>query len=301
MKSRPVTRTALALLALLAVTPVFAGTWESIERLSGEAVRTIMVDGNPRLYFKVSPEHPLRVPIAGPARLRVTSRVEFPGAGRTIATYTLRVMDGAREIEHQDTESAPSSRVKENEGNGGLGKSRRMTVDVPSGHHELRITVEGAPAVYVRLHLAGVAHGDAATVSLTPVEAWRSVTVIEGEKSIPYYSVKAGKPVKLRLVGPTTLDFLTRLDFDASMRGTAGYRLAISEKGRHLREVAFKTTKATTASYGNLSDRVPSKFDRFTLPFGDGPHEILVELLSPAGGVAEIHARIPQPSVGREE
>jgi hypothetical protein len=127
------------------------------------------------------------------------------------------------------------------------------------------------------------------------------VIVVEGEKSIPYYSVKAGKPVKLRLVGPTTLAFITRLDFDAAMRGTVGYRLAITESGRHLRDVELKTTKATTASYANLTDRVPSKFDRFTLPFGEGTHEILVELVAPLGAVAEIHARIPQPSVGGAE
>jgi hypothetical protein len=186
-------------------------------------------------------------------------------------------------------------------GEGGVGKSRKMTVDVPSGRHELRVTVEGVSAVLVRLHTAGGAAGETPTVSLTPVDAWRSVIVVEGEKSIPYYSVRAGSPVKLRLVGPTTLDFITRLDFDSAMRGTVGYRLAITEKGRRLREVEFKTTKATAASYSNLADRIPSKFDRFTMPFGDGTHEILVELLAPPGAVAEIHARIPQPSVGNEE
>lgn len=63
----------------------------------------------------------------------------------------------------------------------------------------------------------------------------------------------------------------------------------------------FRTNKATTASYTNLKDRVPSKFDRLMLPIGNGTHEISVELLAPAGGAAEIHARIPQPTVGNEE
>lgn len=291
----------LSLLALLAAQPALAGQWEAMDRLAGETPHTISVDGNPRVYFKVSPGRPLRVPIDGPARLRLTSRVEFSKGKGTVVSYTLRVMEGTREIEHQDTESAPSSRVTGSGSEGAVGKSRKMTVEVPAGHHELILSAEGVAAVFVRLHQAGGAGGETPTVTLTPVDAWRSITVVEGEKSIPYYSVKAGKPVKLRLVGPTTLAFITRLDFDTTMRGTVGYRLAITDNGKRLREVEFKTTKATTASYGNLADRVPSKFDRFTLPFGEGTHEILVELVAPTGAVAEIHARIPQPSVGSEE
>jgi len=301
MIARPRTAVLLSALALLAAGAAFAGKWEAIERLPGETPRTVMVDGNPRLYFRVAPDHPLKVPVDGPARVRLTSRAEFSKGKNAIVSYTLRVMEGTREIEHQDTETAPSSRVNTDADQGSVGKSRKMTVDVPAGHHDLRVTAEGVSAVLVRLHTASGAAGETPTVSLTPVDAWRSVIVVEGEKSIPYYSTKTGSPVKLRVVGPTTLDFITRLDFDAAMRGTVGYRLAITEKGKRLREVEFKTTKATTASYSNLADRVPSKFDRFTLPFGAGTHEILVELLAPPGAVAEIHARIPQPSVGNEE
>lgn len=295
------TNSLLSLLALLAAQPAFAGQWEAIERLAGETPQAVSVDGSARVYFRVVTGRSLRVPIDGPARLRLTSRVEFPRGKDGIVSYTLRVMEGSREIEHQDEETAPSPRARASVAGGGVGKSRRMTVDVPAGHHELSVVSEGVPAVFVRLHQTGGISGEAPTVTLTPVDAWRSVIVVEGEKSIPYYSAKAGKPVKLRLVGPTTLSFITRLDFDAAMRGTVGYSLAITEKGRRLREVVLKTTKATTASYSNLSDRVPSKFDRFTLPFGEGAHEILVELISPPGAVAEIHARIPQPSVGGEE
>ena len=89
-----------------------------------------------------------------------------------------------------------------------------------------------------------------------------AVTVTEGEKSIAYYSVMPGKPVKLRVVGPTTLDLLARLDFGDTMRGVQTYRLVLSEGGRKFRELEFRTTKATTARYSELKDRVPSKFDR---------------------------------------
>jgi hypothetical protein len=97
------------------------------------------------------------------------------------------------------------------------------------------------------------------------------------------------------------LEIMTRLDFDATMRGAQSYRMRVTERGVAIREMEFKTTKATTATYTNLADRVPSKFDRVLLRVGEGVHEIAVELLSPVRGSAEIRARIPQPSVGNEE
>lgn len=299
-------RAALALFAavLAAGGPVAgatAATWESIERLPGQSPVTVLVDEKPRLYFRITPQRPLAVPIEGPARLRITSRVEFATGANQIVSYKLRVHESGRELERQETETAPSSRVRGGDGDAAVGKSRRMTVDVPTGRHELSLAVEGVAALLVRLHQAAPTRGAEQTVSLTPIEATRSVLVAEGEKTIAYYSVMEGKPVKLRLVGPTSLQLISRLDFDPSMRGTQTYRLAISERGRRLRQVEFKTTKATTASYTNLRDRVPSKLDRLQIAFGDGTHEITIELLAPAGATAEIHARIPQPTVGNQE
>ncbi len=311
MTRRPTARptvgiAALALLAALLATggpaaPAAAATWKSIERLPGQSPITVLVDEKPRLYFRITPQRSLGVPIEGPARLRITSRAEFATGASQIVSYRLRVHEGGQELEHQATETAPSSRVRGGDGEDPVGKSRRMTVDVPAGRHELSLAVEGVSALLVRLHQAAPARGAEQTVSLTPIEAARSVLVAEGEKTIPYYSVMPGNPVRLRLVGPTSLQVISRLDFDATMRGTATYRLAISERGRRLREVEFKTTKATTASYTNLKDRVPSKLDRFQLPFGDGTHEVTIELLAPSGATAEIHARIPQPAVGNQE
>ena len=292
---------AAALLACGPAARATAASWEAIERLPGQSPVTVMVDEKPRLYFRVTPERPLTVPVDGPARLRLTSRVEFSSGAKQIVSYRLRVLEGGRELEREETESAPSSRVRGGEGGAAVGKSRRMTVDVPAGRHELSVAVEGVAALLVRLHQAAPARGAEQTVSLTPIEATRSVMVAEGEKTIPYYSVMSGKPVKLRLAGPTSLELITRLDFDVAMRGKQSYRLALSEGGRRLREVEFKTTKATTASYTNLEDHVPSKLDRLQMRIGDGTHEITIELLAPVGATAEIHARIPQPSVGREE
>src|SRR5439155_3355501 len=126
------------------------------------------------------------------------------------------------------------------------------------GKHQITLAVENAAAVLVRLQQGAPARGEEPMATLTPINAPRSVTVNEGEKTIPYYTTFVGKPVRMRVVGPTILDLTIRLDFDATMRGGHGYRIVVSDKGRSARQLDFKTTKSTTAAFTNLRDRVPS-------------------------------------------
>lgn len=291
---------ALALSALL-TGGARAGTWDAIERIPNRQPVTVKVEGKPRLYFRLTPESPLVIPVEGPARLRLVSRVELPQHSDQVVSYRLRVSEVGKELDHSDTEASASDLASDPTGAHTVGKSRRLSFDIGPGMHHVTVSVEGAPALLVRLHRAAPARGRRSFVTLTPIDAPRSVTVIEGERTIPYASVMPGKPVKLRVVGPTTLDLITRLDFDASMRGTQTYRLRLYEGGKRLRDAAFKTTKTTTATYPELKDRVPSKFDRLRLQVGEGVHEITVELLAPKQGAAEIHARIPEPQVGGQE
>jgi hypothetical protein len=292
---------AVAVTSLVAAAPAHAGKWEAIEKLPGRSPVNLLVNDKPRAYFRIEANDSLLIPTEGPAQLRVISRVELPRDSKQALSYVLRASEGRNVLDRTSTESSVSSQARLEHRDKDVGKSRRMTADVPAGKHKIYLSTYGSAAVYVRLRQGAPPRGTADLVSLTPIEAVRSVLLAEGEKTIPYYTAMPGKPVKIRVVGPTKLELLLRLDYDATMRGTQAYKLVISEGARHLRNVELKTTKATTASYTNLPDRVPSKFDKLQLLIDDGTHEITIALLEPAGGSAEIHAQIPQPTVGDEE
>jgi hypothetical protein len=285
---------------MVVAAPVRAAKWDAIEKLPGRKPATILVERSPRAYFRIGASDSLLVPLEGPVQLRIFSRVEVPPDSKQAISYELRVAEKGALLDREATESSASSAARLERGGMAVGKSRRMTVDIPGGKHELVLSVLGGPAVYVRLQHRPPERGGNVMVSLTPVEAPRSVLLAEGEKTIPYYTTMPGKPVKLRVVGPTQLQLFLRLDFDATMRGTQAYKVVLSDGGRHLRSVELKTTKATTASYTNLPDRVPSKYDKLQVPIEAGTHEITIALLEPAQS-AEIHAKIPQPSVGDQE
>jgi hypothetical protein len=281
--------------------PAQAATWESYEHLAGATAAPVLVQGKERMYFRLVRGKPLEIPVEGPSRLRVITRLELAPGATEVARYRVRATEAGTLFEELSTESSAASEVKPASGRAALGKSRRMTFDVPAGRHRVSLQLEGVDAVLVRVQSAAPAGGEEPMVSLTPIRASRGVGVIEGEKTVPYYTVLPGEPVTVRVVGPTRLELLTRLDFDPTMHGTQTYRLRLTERGRTLREIELKTTKATTANYSNLPDRVPSKFDRVRLSIGEGTHEVAVELVSPPHGSAEIHPRIPTPSVGNEE
>jgi len=294
-------RTLLPALAALGLTTAAAAAgWETIESLPGRKPETVTVKQKRRIYFRLTPPTPLTVSVTGPARLRVISRAILSGRPDEVAAYQIVALEGGRALltTRHETSAARSARAT---GVAALGKGRTMLIQVPDGTHAIQLQLTGTPAVLVRLQRAGPEGAPQAWVSLTPIQATRSVSVIEGEKSIAYFSLMPGKPVVLRVVGPSTLDCLTRLDYDATMTGTQAYRLRIVERGRTLRTVDFRTSKSGGATYAELKDRVPSRYDRFSLPVGHGLHEIEVHLVKPASGSAEIHARIPQPSVGNTE
>ena len=297
---RSATRTLLPILVALALAPgARAAGWESIESLHGRSAVTVSVKGKPRVYFHLTPQTPIALVVAGPARLRIISRAILSGREGEKAAYQIVALEGGKALQATDEKAGEAPDVSA-PGAASLGHGRRMVVEVPDGQHEIQLMLTGVPAVLVRLQRSTPARAEA-WVSLTPIRAARSVSLVEGEKSIAYYSARPGQPVVLRVVGPTTLDLLTRLDFDETMRGVQTYRLRLAERGKTLREVGFRTTKAMTASYSNLANRVPSKFDRLSLPIASGLHEIEIQLLTPAGGSAEIHARIPQPTMGSAE
>jgi len=233
--------------------------------------------------------------------LKVISRAEvLPGLKAAVVPYRVSMREGTRIVKEQATESSVTDQAVLH-GGSDVCKSRTFTWAIPAGAHRIRFTETGAPGVLVRLMVSNASAASQTMISITPIEAPRTVTVSEGEKMIPYYSVLPGKPVRWRIVGPTRLELAARLDFDPTMRGPQVYRLAVVEEGKKPREYSFQTTKATTALYADLKDRVASKLDRIVVELGAGTHELSVVLRAPASGSAEIHARIPEPSTGEEE
>jgi len=277
-------------------------SWDPIERVDGSQPVIVEVKGKPRIYFELSAKRPIEIAVPGPARVRVVTRAEVAVGTALPVSYDVKVVSDGVTLAASKTESSPADNARRRDGKGILCKSRALLVSIPAGTHPMAISVAGTPSVLARILVASPNRAPGASmISLTPIDAAQSVTVVESEKLIPYYTTRRGTPVRFRIVGPTTVEISSRLDFDATMRGVQHYRLVLRVADTPTREEAFTTTKAAGAKYVERKDRIPSKLDRVVLTLSDGTHDLSVELLSPKQGAAQIHARIPQPSVGNEE
>jgi len=291
----------LILSSMLSVSPAVADTrWHAIESIPDQAALTVDVGGKARIYYRIAAAKEFTVEVKGPGRLKIVSRAESPPGAAAVVPYRVSIREGTRTVKEQATESSLTDQAALH-GGSAVCKSRTFTWAIPAGAHRIRFTQTGAPGVLVRLLVSNASAASQPMVSISPIETFRTVTVSEGEKMIPYYSVLPGKPVRWRIVGPTRLELESRLDFDPTMRGSQVYRLAVLEEGKKPREFSYQTTKATTASYADLKDRVASKLDRAVVELGAGTHEISVVLRAPASGSVEVHARISEPSAGEEE
>lgn len=279
-----------------------AGEWDPVERLEGTPPVAVVVGKKPRLYFPLSARRPLEIPLEGPARVRIVSRAVVGAETKGAVSYTIRVVADGKTLGEARTESSKAPNARRRDGKGALCKSRTLAVNVPAGKHRLLVQSEGDPSLLVRILVASPRRDPGAKmVSVTPTTASKSVTVVERELMIPYYTTRTGSPVVFRIVGPTSFELTSRLDYETTMRGPQRYRLSIRVGTAPPREEVFTTTKAASASYSESKERVPSKLDRVVVPIGEGTHDISVVLIAPAKGTAQIHGRIPQPSIGNEE
>lgn len=291
---------AMAVVAHVLFAPtVQAASWSALESIPGRTPVVVKVSGHERHYFRVTAREPLEVVVEGPAKVRVVSRAEFARGVSGVQTYRLNAREGGKLLDEMVTESSASEQA-ELSGGQQAGKGRKLSFEVGAGRHVISFSAEGAPAVLVRVRTSSKRASEA-MVSLTPTDAARSLLLAEGEKTIPYYELTSAKPVKLRVIGPVSLDLMTRLCFDATMRGSLGYRISVSDGGRRVRDLTYTASKASTASFTNARDLIPSKLDRVVLPLGAGTHELVLTLIEPARGSAVVHARIPAPTTGNEE
>ena len=271
-----------------------AASWERVDEISGGPAQRVLIAGKPRVYVLLAERGSVTAVVHGPARLKVVSRAGFKIGASAAVAYSIHVMEGSRAVTTHATQSgpAPDASLPSNPRTG-LAKARSFEIPVPEGEHRYVLSVTGVPTVYVRLLVAAPKRAGE-MISIAPIEAARSVTLSEGQRLIPYYSVFPDKALRFRVVGPTQVELSARLDYDETMRGEQRYALLVSSGKAPLRELRFRTSKAGSAAYTDLKNRVPSKVDRVVLSLGPGSHDLTVELREPRSGSAEIHLRIPK-------
>lgn len=303
--ARPVARVAAScFLVGILLGPVppsaFAEGRTYLEPEEGEEAR-ILTEGTVRTYYEFSADEAAELSLTGPTTLTLLIRAVFsPGMPDTVP-YGVAVHEGDRELlTHWTTTRRSGTRfVPDSKDVPGL--SRKLSVDVPEGSHELSITLLGdkAKRAVTRFYVPGEYQTER-YVSIAPLDPGRTLTAVGGEKQIRYYPIVKDSTVVVRIVGPTKLRILSRLLFDFALHGRRHYTLVIDEEGKPVREVTLATTRSTSVVFEDAQGVVPGKNKVTLLEVPKGVHRFGVRLGPDSDGAAAVRFTIPVEDLSNE-
>lgn len=292
---------ATASLALPQTLSAQTASWVSVKDLKGASSLCLEVSGNQVNYTVLGPGDAAHATVQGPRRLKLIYRYLFAPQDGDRVPFTVFVEIDGREVLRKRFTGLPHEQVALCGGDQRVGQLRRAYVDLPAGRHEitLRAESEGGGKVAARL-FRQVRRQRESWVTFAP-ESYgelRHLQFDSGNQSV-YYQFTAKQPLRLAIIGPTSLRLSTRLDFDHTMNGTQQYSLRVMLDGEHWRTFHFDCIALTSANYVERPDILPGVRKNLRVQIPAGRHTVEVFCLRPDNCSVAAMVHIPKRDVQR--
>jgi len=164
-----------------------------------------------------------------------------------------------------------------------LGNARIAYIEVPSGQHVYKFNRESKDKdrLYFRFY-SRTSDMDAQSknVVFAPVKYTTAVNLIVKEERSSYYRVGPLDSVTVSVIGPTTMQVLIRLEFDATMVTDQKFLIRVYEDGRPKQIIPFRSQPSDIADYQGRSDKIAGKADKLFVEVPRGKHEYTFEILN---------------------
>ena len=227
---------ALAAILMMAAALPASAAWKSLRPQDQAGEVCVRVGAQDFDYILLDPQEPARFRVRGPKRLKIISRYIFGKEDSGNPRYVMRVfVDGQEElVKALHGEVLANAQLCGRSGE--VSVLRRSYLNVPTGLHDVEI-VGDTPAsgrIAARVFRESRSKGPR-LVSFSP-EAFDGVYELQfasGSLST-YYHFSEDAPLRFRVIGPTTLQIDTRLDFDQGMSGSQPYELLVVQDGKDL-------------------------------------------------------------------
>ncbi len=296
-----VTLVAAACVAVAAAPTAAQTTWSAVKDLRGQRTVCLDVTGNQIDYAVVGPAEDASATMLGPRRLNVTSRYIYADGDAERVPYTIIVLVDGEEVLRKALTAVPAAQAAACRDGKRVSKLRRAYVDLPDGRREVSVRAEtaGGGTVAVRM-FRQVRRQRESWVTFAPqgYSQVRHLQFDSGNQSV-YYHFKAGEPLQLSVIGPTTLRLSTRLDFEHTMNGSQPFTLQVCLDGEPWRTFHFDSIALTSAQYVERPDILPGTRKNMRIPVPKGRHTIEIHCLRPEScGVATM-IHIPRRDVQR--
>jgi len=239
-----------------------------------KAVNTL-VSGKSRNYYSLSDQKPSIINVQGPGKLKVITRGRFkPGEGEKINYTVLYSVDG------QEQKNIPVSSVKRSKNatyvKGSLGipaENKDFEIDLERGSHTIGFKLKDSLIrVAVRYKFTPAKEKKQEWIAFSPMSPSEPVDIVSGETSVNYHRFSNDKPLKVEVIGPTTLRVLTRIENHYQMKGIIHYRVQVKEGNKVLNTYQLSSRHSEVAVYKDHKDLIPGKACEFVINVPKGKH-----------------------------
>ena len=249
----------------------------------GPEPEQLTISGHSRNYYKLDTDQTVRFQLEGPQRVRVITRVVLP-ADDSERSYRVEYQMDSQTPRQFDTDTEVSPVVRHAAiPELAFGKSRSIYLTVPEGSHTYKFYLpDGSDdSVYLRMIAAKMEQTDAndpEMVQLRP-EGGAEKTVLQYKDiSLTYYAITDRKSAEVSVLGPTSLQVLSRLQFEYWMEGEVSYRIQVLEDGLVQGTYQLSSERSETTVYRDDGERIPGKWRRFEIDVPEGRHTYIFRM-----------------------
>jgi hypothetical protein len=279
-------RWALALWIILGLQQALAQkdqSWVSMRPIKAPQGQSVLIKDKPLLYYPLEKGQTIEIIVQGPTTLRVLSRLEFgtntKGEKRYEYSYE---SDEGHKGDFQHVVSATGGVVLSLKPEVHLGNGRNVYLKIPEGKHTYKFTLAKGAAERIFLRFYGPISDVAelgGSVVFQPARSTNSVSLIINEQETVYYRIGPKDSLTVSVIGPTTLEALCRLEFDASMTTDQRFRVRVLENGIEKKIISLHSGPSQAAEYKDKSDKIAGRAARLFVEVPRGKHDFTFEVL----------------------
>ncbi len=273
-----------------------ATSWTSFRPREDQGRSCIRVGAQEMDYYLLEDEDAVTLRLRGPRRVKIITRYLFGEADPAGASYRVWVrVDGREELRRTFRASALPGVGSCGE-NGEIAALRKVYIDVPTGMHDIQVLADTSGEGRIAARFFRESRGRKAKMVNFAPEHFDGVYELQFESGSlsTYYHFSEDDPLSFTVIGPTTLEIDTRLDFDHTMNGTMAYQLEVVQDGEVLPRFFYHTKKLSTASYVERRDILPGERKRMKLTVPRGRHEYEIHCVGPQTCGVAVKIRIPE-------
>ena len=236
---------------------------------------SVIVSGKSYKYYPLSNDEALVLTTRGPGKLKVITRCQLMNNNQNNMDYIVyyRINGGSKiEADFNNVKVDEKSELKD-ASTGTLTTGENILIELSRGENSIEIW-SGSENIKIitRSLFTEIKEKKIDWISLSPMYPNEPVSLVTNEDVVSYYRYSSGKPLKIKVTGPTTLRVLNRVEFDYKMKGRLNYRVEVREDKRLKNTYMLCADRSDVTKYRREKKKTPGKANEIVINVPSGTH-----------------------------